>query len=288
MPESQRKMAARIRSLYTGERFAAAKAGIARDNSPGLDACLSQQRELRALLALGLLNRGLDYSTPAGWHMATLSAYTITASPRFERMVLITDVPHNVVGWLLPAPNGAGGLPGLRVEEHRGYGTYVMRHVPTNAQLVVTNNPSGTPTGSRSESYVDFFTVDTPLTPSEREQLARVPSMTENAQRLLAGVFCRISARDPHGGWAIGNWFYDPLRRPGWLDSDRRPGRDRKLHGADDSWDLEWDPYPYPDDLAAAMTDPVLGVPGARAISAVGELTITLGGATLRLRSRRA
>ncbi|MEV7197752.1 hypothetical protein AB0N81_39070 [Streptomyces sp. NPDC093510] len=287
MPESQRKMAARTRSLYTGEGFDAAKAGIARDHSAGLDACAPGQRKLRALLALGLLNRGYDYSTPAGWHMATLSAYTITASPRFHRMVLITDVPHNVVDYLLPEPNGVGGLPGLRVEELRGYGTYVMRHLPTNAQFVVTNNPSGKPAGARSESYVDFFTVDAPLTPDEREQLAGVPPMTEHAQCLLAGVFCRISARDPHRGWAIGNWFYDPLRRPGWLDNDRSLGEDRNLQGAGDSWELRWDSYPYPDDLAAAMTDSVIGIPGARTVSAHDNLAITLGSATLRLRSRR-
>ncbi|REK91700.1 hypothetical protein DY245_03030 [Streptomyces inhibens] len=288
MPESQRKMAARTRSQYTGEKFTAAKAGTARDHSIGLDACVPGQLKLRALLALGFLNRGYDYSTPAGWHMAALSAYTITASPRFDRMVLITDVPHNVVDYLLPEPNGVGGLPGLRVEEHRGYGTYVMQHLPTNAQFVVTDNPSGKPAGARSESYVDFFTVDAPLTPGEREQLAIVPPMTEHAQRLLAGVFCRISARDPHRRWAIGNWFYDPLRRSGWLDSGRSLGEGRKLQGAGDNWELRWDSYPYPDDLAASMTDPIIGIPEARTVSASDHLAITLGNATLRLRSRRA
>lgn len=286
MPESQRNTAARTRVRYTDEQFAAAKAGIARDYSIGLDVCLPEQRELRALLALGLLNRGYDYRTPAGWRMAALTTYTITASPRFHRMVLITDVPHNVVDYLLPEPNGVGGLPGLRVEEHRGHGSYIMRHLPTDAQFVVTDNPSGKPVGARRKSYVDFFTVDAPLTPGEREQLASVPPMTEHAQFLLAGVFCRISARDPHRRWAIGNWFYDPLQRSSWLDSDRSLGEDRKLQGAGDSWELRWDSYPYPDDLAASMTDPVIGIPGARTVSASDHLAITLGNATLRLRSR--
>ncbi|WP_329116242.1 hypothetical protein [Streptomyces sp. NBC_01465] len=287
MPESQRNLAARTRSLYTGEKFAAAKAGVARDHSIGLDACIPGQRKLRALLALGLLNRGYDYSTPAGWRIAALSAYTITASPRFNRLVLITDVPHNVVDYLLPEPNGAGGLPGLRVEEHRGYGTYIMRHLPTDAQFVVTDNPSGKPVGARSDSYVDFFTMATPLTPDELEQLARVPHMTEHAQCLLAGLLSRISARDPRSRWAIGNWFHDPLRRRGWFDSERSLGEIRKLHGAGDSWELQWDSYPYPDDLAASMTDPVIGIPGSKTVSAHDHLTVTLGNASLRLLSRR-
>ncbi|MCK7623533.1 hypothetical protein MUU72_10580 [Streptomyces sp. RS10V-4] len=287
MPASRRKAAAYTRALYTGEKLTAAQAGIARDHSMGLDACRPEQHEFRALLAFGYLNHGVDYDGPAGWHLSVLSSYTLTVSPRFERVVLITDVPHNVASRLLRGPNGGNGLPGLRVEEHRGYGSYVMRHLPTGAQLVITNNPSGTPAGARNEPYIDYLTADTPLTSAERDQLARVPSMTAEARRLLASVFCRITANDPHGGWAIGNWFYDPLQRPGWLDNPHRPGN-RRLHGAGDSWELQWEADPHPDDLAAAMTDPIIGIPGAKIVSAAGQLTITLGDATLRLRSRRA
>ncbi|WKU44537.1 hypothetical protein Q3V23_10825 [Streptomyces sp. VNUA116] len=286
MPKSQRKIAARTRALYTGEAYEAARAGIARDHSAGLDACLPEQREFRALLALGFFNQGVDYSTPAGWHMSTLSAYTITASPRFERLVLITDVPDNVAPYLLPRPNSLSRLPGLRLKERRGNGTYIARHLPTNAQLVITRNPTGRPTGARNNPYRDFFTTSTPLSPDEREQLTRVPDISKDAQRLLAGVFCRISVTDPRGKWAIGNWFYDPLDRPGRLDSARQYGGGRKLHGSGNDWELLWNSYPYPDDLAAAMTDPIVGVPGAKVLSSSNHLVITLGSATLSLRSR--
>ncbi|MEU4797471.1 hypothetical protein [Streptomyces sp. NPDC023327] len=287
MPASRRKTVARTRVLYTGESLAAAQAGVARGHSLGLDACRPEQHEFRALLAFGYLNHGVDYDGPAGWHLSVLSSYTLNISPRFERVVLITKAPHNVASRLLCGPTGGNGLPGLRVEEHRGYGNYLLRHLPTGAQLVVTNNPSGTPAGARNDPYIDHLPMATPLTSTEREQLARVPSMTAEARRLLAGVFCRITVSDPHGGWAIGNWFYDPLQRPGWLDSSHRPSH-RRLHGAGDRWELEWESHPYPDDLAAAMTHPIIGIPGAKLVSTADHLTITLGGASLCLRSRRA
>ncbi|MFB6955339.1 hypothetical protein ACFCXP_37475 [Streptomyces niveus] len=91
----------------------------------------------------------------------------------------------------------------------------------------------------------------------------------------MSGVFCRITARDPHGKWAIGNWFYDPL-----------PGC-RSLHGAGNSWVLEWESDPYPDDLAAALTDPTIGVAGAKKRSTADNLTIALGSAALRLNRRQ-
>lgn len=288
MPASRRKAAARLRALYTGEKSAAAEAGVARDHSIGLDICRSDQHEVRALLAIGLLNQGVDYGGPAGWQLSVLSTYTFTVSPRFERLVLITDVPDNVANRLLRRPGGKTGLPGLRLEERRGHGSYILRHLPTYAQIVVTRNSFGAPTGARNEPYFNCMTTETPLTDTERDELAMVPRMTAEAQRLLAGVFSRIGARDPHGTWAVGNWFYDPLERPGWPDSARSPFEVRKLHGAEDHWELQWNAFPYPEDLAAAMTGPIVGIPGAKAISAAGDLIITLGGATLHFRAQRA
>ncbi|MFD4769151.1 hypothetical protein [Streptomyces niveus] len=286
MPASQRTAAARTRVLYTGEKLTAARSGIARDQSLGLDTHHPEQCAFQALLALGYLNHGVDYDGPAGWHLSVLSTYTLTVSPRFERLVLITDVPDNVTGRLLRGPVGGSGLPGLRIEEHRGQRSYVLRHLPTGAQLVVTGNPSGTPAGARNKPYIDGLTTDTPLTSAEQDQLARVSSMSEEASRLVSGVFCRITTSDPHGRWAIGNWFYDPLKRPGWLDGAYRPAY-RRLHGAGNSWELEWESDPYPDDLATALTDPVIGVAGAKRMSTADNLTIALGSATLRLNRRQ-
>ncbi|MDT9686689.1 hypothetical protein RND61_32185 [Streptomyces sp. TRM76323] len=159
--------------------------------------------------------------------------------------------------------------------------------MPTAAQFVVTGNPSGKPVGIRNDPYIDHLTTDTPLTTLEEEQLGSLPSMTADARHLLAGVFCRITTRDPYGAWAIGNWFYDPLERPGWLDSSNRPGY-RRLHGSGDRWELQWDAHPHLEDLVSAMTDPVIGIPGAKAVSTDGRPAITFGGSTLLLHSRRA
>ncbi|MGV9357715.1 hypothetical protein [Streptomyces misionensis] len=286
MPGSSRKSAARNRALYTGEKPAAAQAGIPRDHSIGLDTCCPEQCEFRALMALGYLNYGVDYDGPAGWYLSVLSSYTITVSPRFDRTVIITDVPHNVAGRLLRGPAGGGGLPGLRIEEYRGHESYILRHMPTGAQLVITANSSGKPVGTQKDPHIHGLTTSVPLTDAEKEELARVPGMTAEARRLLAGIFSRITTQDPYGGWAIGNWFYDPLKRPGWLDSPRRPGY-RRLRGSGDSWELQWESVPYLNDLVSALTGPVIGIPGAEAMSTPDRLVISLGGATLRLHSPR-
>ncbi|WP_440572617.1 hypothetical protein [Streptomyces sp. KR2] len=287
MPESSRKSAARSRVLYTGEKLAAAQAGIPRDHSIGLDACRSEQSQFRALLALGYLNHGVDYDGPAGWHLSALSSYTVTVSPRFERTVIITKVPHNVAQRMLPGPVGGSGLPGLRLEQCRGYGSYTLRHMPTGAELVITDNPFGRPVGTPNAPYFDCLTSDAPLSVAEAEQLGRVPDMSIDARRLLAGVFCRITTKDPCGAWAIGNWFYDPLERPGRLDRLHLPGC-RSLRGFGDNWELEWEAGPYPEDLTSALTGSVIGIPGASAASTLGHLAVTLGSATLHLRSARS
>ncbi|MFF0481804.1 hypothetical protein [Streptomyces sp. NPDC004435] len=261
-----------------------AHTAIARDRSLGLDDCRPEQRAFRVLFALGYFNNDPHaYEGPAGWHVSVLSAYTVTLSPRRDRLVIIADVPDNVTRRLLRGPAGGSGLPGLRFVEHRGSSSYVLRHLPTGAELVVTGNASGKPEGRVSEPHFDTLSTAVPVTEVEAEQLRRVPEATEDAQRLLAGVLTRITARDPHRCWAIGNWFYDPLTRPGWLDMDHR--QHRTLRGRGDHWVLSWGAIPYASDLVASVTDPVIGIAGAGRERDGGDTVITLGTASLRLRS---
>lgn len=291
MPESVNKAIARARVGFTGEPKEAALAGVPRDGSLGLDTCLPEQRTLRALLALGLFNRlGLgEARPPAWWGLHTLVAYDITASPRHNRLVLITDVPHNVAPYLLPSRDGGSSLPGLRLEEFRGRRTYVARHLPTDAQLVITGNPSGTwSAAQRPSPRWDFFSVDEPLTQSERTQLEQVPDMNADAERLLAGLTVRIAAQDPQGGWAIGNWFSDPLQRPGWLNDGSEERYGKQLWGSGYIWSFRWNGFPYAEDVAASLTAPQVGVPGATVHDAGDRLDVRLGRTTLSLHGRRA
>ncbi|MFI1280210.1 hypothetical protein ACH4U5_05505 [Streptomyces sp. NPDC020858] len=96
--------------------------------------------------------------------------------------------------------------------------------------------------------------------------LSLVPAMTGDARRLLAGLVTRYTLEDPAGQWAT-SWDGDPLDRPGDLREERLPFREgvqRRLWGTGDHWELQWTGYPYPEDLATALTDPTVGVSGTR------------------------
>ncbi len=292
MPRSTNKTIARTRMRYLGEPRSAALDAVPRDGSLGLDTCSPEQRRLRALLALGLFNRPGTWQPHRGvaaWGLHTLVAYDIIASPRFNRLVLITNVPHNVAPYLLPRRDGGSSLPGLRLEEFRGRRTYVARHLPTGAQLVITGNPSGTWGGKpRPSPRWDFYPVDKPCTEAEGAQLEEVPAMSEDVERLLAGLTCRIAAQDAEGGWAIGNWFSDPLTRPG-RPSDRGEDRyEKQLQGYGHRWTFQWNGFPYVEDVAASLTTSPVGVFGAIAHDAGDHVDVRLGDATLRLYGRRA
>ncbi|MET9930813.1 MULTISPECIES: hypothetical protein [unclassified Streptomyces] len=287
MPKSVEKNTALIRAGFTGERKEAARAGVPRDGSLGLDTCQDGQRSLRALLALGLFNRwGLgDARPPAQWGLHTLVAYDITVSPRYDRLVLMTDVPHNVAPYLLPDRDGGSALPGLRLKEFRSRNTYVAHHLPTGAELVVTGNHSGRWNGNRrSAPHWSFHEAGKPLTSAEREQLKQLPAMTPDATRLLAGLVTRIAAHDPRGSWAVGNWFSDPLDRPGRRNDGSVERYGKELWGAGDRWALRWNGFPYARDIAASLTAPLVGVPGAVAHGAGDHFHVRLGRATLDLK----
>ncbi|MFE2596263.1 hypothetical protein ACFXCZ_07110 [Streptomyces sp. NPDC059396] len=292
MPRSTNKAIARTRMQYLGEPRKAALDAVPRDGSLGLDTCSPEQSRFRALMALGLFNRPGPWQPAHGvgtWGLHTLVAYDIIASPRFNRLVLITDVPHNVAPYLLPSSDGGSSLPGLRLEEFRGRHTYLARHLPTDAQLVITGNPSGTWAGKlRPSPRWDFRSVNRPLTESERTRLDQVPDLSKEAEQLLAGLTCRIAARDAEGRWAIGNWFSDPLMRPGWLSNEGEDRYAKQLQGSRHHWTFRWNGFPYVEDVAASLTAPPVGVPGAVARDAGDHFEVRLGRATLRLHGRRA
>ncbi|GAA4618408.1 hypothetical protein GCM10023195_82720 [Actinoallomurus liliacearum] len=200
--------------------------------------------------------------------------------------MLITDVPHNVAGVLLPRRRSAREitrLPGLRLEEVRGYGTYITHHIPTGARLIVTDDPSGKildkPPGS---TYLETLEGDA-LTDQEEAQLRQTPNMSPDAQLLLSGLLCRATTKDPDDTWAIGNWFSDPL----WeVRGELETTEEIQLEGSDDHWKLTWIGFPYPGDVAATLTHPIIGIEGAVATSTKKIIKITLGSATLILQQK--
>ncbi|MFD4879314.1 hypothetical protein ACFWOB_38990 [Streptomyces sp. NPDC058420] len=293
---SKRLAAAHRRKTYTGERVEAALAGIGRKNDIGLDACSPVQRSFRAFFALGLFNDGPAGARPGAWGYTRLSAYDPVVSPRWDELVVIAErAPDNVVGWLVPKQNrGMLCVPGLRLAamSTRDWGTFYLRHEPTGARLVVTGRRAGPLRDDerRSGSWRDALLEGEPLSGAERRAMGSVPSMTPDAEVLLAGLVTRYAMEDRREKWAT-SWSWDPLDRSG----DRRQDADlmsrnveRRLWGEGDSWELRWTGYPYPADLARALTHPVVGIPGAALHLHRDIFEVTYGSALLEIREWRA
>ncbi|MER8071359.1 hypothetical protein ABTZ59_23995 [Streptomyces sp. NPDC094034] len=112
--------------------------------------------------------------------------------------------------------------------------------------------------------------------------------MSDDAERLFTGLTCRIAAQDSEGRCAIGNWFSDPLTRPGW-SNDRGEDRHKKqLQGYGHRWTFQWNGLSYVEDVAASLTASPVGVFDAIARDAGDHFEVRLGDATLRLYGRRA
>ncbi|GAA2356130.1 hypothetical protein [Streptomyces violaceusniger] len=284
MSNSMKKRTAHARKAYSGEVYEAALAGIPNDRTHGLDSCTPGQRKMNALLALGLFNRGEQGAPPAKWMLSTLTWYTITVSPRWNHLVFITDAPDNVTRYLVPHGDSTPRLPGMRLRAIHDYRTYALEHVPTGARLVVSSRSDGKTHGERESSHFDFRTLDDPLDPVEERQLADVPPMGDAAQTLLAGMAVRMSMTDPRGRWATGNWYWDPLRREDGRGRDDDSDPRRRLWGAGNEWEAQWTGLPYTEDVAAALTDPVIGISGARLTKSKQAYEVTLGDSILKIR----
>ncbi|MEU5536148.1 hypothetical protein [Streptomyces sp. NPDC020362] len=288
---SVRNAVAHRRKGFTGETFEAALAGIGRQDAIGLDACSPGQRSFRALLALGLFNEGLAAALPGTWGSARLSTYDPVMSPRWGALVMIVErAPDNVTDLLVPDEHqkGVWSVPGLRLLAYttRGAGTYHLQHEPTGARLVVTGNPGGPQPvrGCAVAPWRDARRVGDPLTGAERRALDGLPAMTPDAEVLLAGLVSRCALEDRQERWAT-SWSWDPLGRLGLSEELRRSRHgERRLWGGRNTWELTWSGYPWPADLARALTHPVVGVTGATLHQHRGTCEVTYGSAVLTIR----
>jgi hypothetical protein len=244
----------------------------------GFDSPDPGQKQLRTLLALGIFNAGPLQHWPGAWGTASLTHYSLTVSPRHDDLVLITPTPCNVLRYLVPRGKPVG-VPGLRLEEARA-DAFVLRHLVTGARMTVTDRPRLPAFEADFDEDHRVWTVQHDLTGPEREVLADVPAMTQEALVLLSGLTSRIGLSDPRRRWAVGNWFEDPLDRTlAWSRAGRR------LWGRGDWWELTWNGFPFHEDVAMALTDPQAGIAGARAVPARRGWDVRLGNAVLALRA---
>ncbi|MFE9132162.1 hypothetical protein ACFYOF_43285 [Streptomyces sp. NPDC007148] len=268
MPASPRRHAARLRAAYTRETPSLAAPGISRcdrgvaslRSSLGLDACTAPQRRLRALLALGMFNHGPTSLWPRRISLADVTRYSLVVSARHDDLVITARAPYNVTCWLVGRDNHPHvGLPGLRVEDSYDDG-WRLRHLPTGATMTVTGHRHGHLQGPHdpgSNSYC-LWTTDVPVNDEEHARLNVLPDLTDDTETLLAALTVRLCAHAPDGSWDVGLWYYDLTDRP-----KRGHAHHRRLLVDGDQCTLHWDSDPHPEDLVAALTDPVIGLPGA-------------------------
>ncbi|MFD4946128.1 hypothetical protein ACFWNT_27205 [Streptomyces sp. NPDC058409] len=112
--------------------------------------------------------------------------------------------------------------------------------------------------------------------------------MSEDAERLLAGLTCRIAAQDTEGRWAIGNCFSDPLMRPGRLSCQGEDRYEKQLQGSGRRRAFRWKGFPCVEDVAASLTASPVGVSDAIARDAGDHFEVRLRGAALRLDGQRS
>lgn len=285
MPHTTRRQVALQRARHTGETLTQARAGIGRGSSlHGLDHCTPTQRALRALIAMGVFNDGYRGAPPRGWGAHRLIVYGFHLSPRYDDLVIFTDSPDNVArcfaSWRAKRP----AFPGWRAVCVSAHVRLV--HLPTGATLGVEAvdsdrrrsqcaNPCP---GSRHAKYM---ATDAPLTEEEDTELGAVPPMSANASMLLAGLFARMTLTAADGSWATGGWFSCPPEV-----SARRsfvPQTGRVLWGSHDRWSLSWGGFPDAEFVAAALTDPRVGLAGAAAHDDGRAIVVRYGTASLTL-----
>ncbi|MEU7082152.1 hypothetical protein ACFWZK_20755 [[Kitasatospora] papulosa] len=268
MPASLRRRTIKLRASYTRETPSLAAPGVPRRPQTngaffgglGLDTCTAPQRRLRALLALSMFNHGPTSLWPRHLSLADLTRYTLVLSPRHDDLVVTTRAPYNVTCWLVGRDDRPQiGLPGLRVESSYDEG-WRLRHLPTGATVTVTGDRHGVLQGppDPGSNYSRLWGTDVPVTGEEQATLNALPRLTMDTETLLAALTVRLCAHAPDNSWDIGMWFYDLSDRP-----DRGHAHHRRLQVAESECTLHWDSDPHPEDLQAALTDPVAGLTGA-------------------------
>lgn len=274
------------RAARTGEALASAAYAMGPDRVWGPDDCSQAQRQLRALLAVHVFNAGQIGAPPKRTSTHTITAYSLVVSPRLDDLVLFTNAPDNLVGYLARQAHTSSGIPGMRLESRPNASTFHLIHVPTGGRLTVTSRDEhdiDTIDETSHWPHRDWLPADVPTSRRERTELASIPPMSDDTTRLLAGLVVRIGTKDPHGRWAVGNWAGDPLRRtprPTTVSGDAT----RALWGANNDWDLQWDGYPYSDDVVRSLTDPVIGMAGVDVTGSDQIYDVTLNDAVVSLR----
>ncbi|WP_433573652.1 hypothetical protein [Streptomyces sp. CA-251247] len=233
---------------------------LARQSGLGLDVCTAPQRRLRALLALGMFNHGPTSRWPRPVSLADVTRYTVVISPRYNDLVITTRSPYNVTCWLVGRDTFPQiGLPGLRVESCYDEG-WRLRHLSTGATMTVTNDRQGRLQGppDKESNHARLWTTDTPVSDEEFAVLNELPHLSPDTETLLAALTVRLCSHAPDGNWDIGMWFCDLTDRP-----DRGHAHHRRLSVEGDRCTLHWDSDPHPEDLRAALTDPIVGLADA-------------------------
>jgi hypothetical protein len=240
MSRSPRTALARLRAEYTGEHPTAARQGVGRNGDLGMDRCTPAQQQLRILIGAHLFNAGQISCLAGSSFVHTITCYTLTMSPRYNELVLIAECPENVLGYLVPRGRGrTPELPGLRLLACDDWQTYRLIHLPTGARMTVTGNrradlqdlSTQLATTCPDQWLSDWWTAEIPLTSAEQTSLRINPTPPADIAQMIRAVVVRLSARDPAGGWAMGNWFYDPLRRAE-RPAGANDGHERRLIGA--------------------------------------------------------
>ncbi|MGW7032681.1 hypothetical protein ACWGFX_36675 [Streptomyces xanthophaeus] len=234
------------------------------------------------MLAIAMLNCGRDAAWLSETALYELSIYTFALSPRYDDLVVISNAAGNIGNRLLPARGKREDLclPGMRLVEYTSDSMRLL-HVPSGARMTTTRNPADQ---GRTNPVPDdwWWRADKPLTSREEEALASLPSLTPDAETLLAALLVRFCVKDPAGAWDIGMWFNDRVGIP--RSEKRTEGHARRLDGQADQWELRWTSLPFPQDLVAALTHPRAGLPGVRVIPAQSACEIRFGSAVLTLR----
>ncbi|HEU0086361.1 MAG TPA: hypothetical protein VFQ77_01690 [Pseudonocardiaceae bacterium] len=260
VPASRRRRMIAARCRVTGEPKSLVAPLVGRDGSHGLDNCTAEQRRFRAELALFLLNPAAEVWSVLTHPVAAQQVWSAwTAVDRFlpypETLVITTNFPDVLRRALIgSADNPTAGLPGLRCDP----AAPVFVHLPTGATLRV-HSPAASSLTAQPSLWGRAATGQTfhPLTLHERRILKYLPSMTSDAERLLAALLIRLPLIDEH-------CRTQPISR-------FRDAGSQFLWGRGRSWRFRWDGPAAAYEIADVLTDPLLGLADTMAVLRPGS-----------------
>ncbi|MGW6699777.1 hypothetical protein [Nocardia sp. NPDC055049] len=282
-----RRQAVKTRAQYTGEPISDAM--HTSRQACDLDRSTGAQRRMRAQLAIYLLNSTvseIDARSEARlrWHDSFgLLVNWLIFSPRYNELVLMTDMPGHLAGKICD-------FPGIRVDRIDGSrGAITLRHIPTAGRLTFQYLPAPRRRSWRhggeygevclSQQLHQFEKAEM-LTSREASAMDALPVVHPDAEVLLAAVTSRLSLSCRAEGWSV-----DALV---WRSTAKVPDSvwiDPHIHcwGTATDWVLRWGgSYARPaSDIAQALTHPVVGLAGAWAEIGVDRSIVYFGEASL-------